>query len=109
MGRRAQYLPMRSINSTGFNNAFQALGDPIEDAAVIYKIVNDSGVNVTVSLDGATDHDIVPLNGFAVYDLRANKGDFSDYSLQAKTQFFVKGASASTGLVYLVVIKERNP
>lgn len=109
MGRRAQYLPRRSINSTGFNNTFQALGDPIEDAAVYFKIVNGSGILIDVSTDGATDHDVVPANSVGYINVRTNKGDFNDYSMQAGTQFYVKGAAASTGLVYLVALKERNP
>ena len=109
MGRRAQFLERRSINSTGFDNSFQALGDPIEDAAVIFKIVNDSGVNIDVSLDGVTDHDVVITKESNLYNVRTNQGDFKDFSFQAGTQVHVKGAAASTGLVYLVVIKERNP
>lgn len=105
-GRRAGYQARGTLNSTGFDNTYQALGVPLPHSACIVKIVNDSAVNIDISTDGVTDHDIVPANGYLVYDLRTNHGDFIDFALQAGTQFTAKGAAPSTGLVYLVTWKE---
>jgi hypothetical protein len=58
-------------------------------------------------VDGTLDHDFVPANSFVLYDLRANHGVEAQFAVRVGTQFYVKGSSAGTGNVYLVVFRER--
>lgn len=91
---------LRSIDSATFTGSYQALGTPFSNASYICKLVNNSNVLVTISIDGVHDVDVAPANSFWLYD----EGKFGIPSIQflpAGTQFYVKGA-AGTGLVYLV-------
>lgn len=97
------YIPMTSIDSATFTGAYQVINtNGTTLPCFIYKIVNNSTVDVTVSVNGTTDHDYVPTKTAQVYDLQANKRPQNDMCLLAKgTKVYVKG-SAGTGLVYLV-------
>lgn len=93
---------LRSINSAALTGGYDALGTPLENPAYILKMVNNSTVLVTVSIDGATDIDVAPAGSFWLYD-EGKVGQSSAFpSLPAGTQIFVKG-SAGTGNIYLVV------
>lgn len=107
MSQIAEFIERQSRDSSTFNNTYQTLGDALSSPGVLIKIVNDSTQDIDVSTNGVTDHDFVPANGFTLYDLRTNKGSEFQFAFPKNTQFFVKGAAAGTGNVYLVVIKER--
>lgn len=92
---------LRSIDSATFTGSYQALGTPLAHSSYICKLVNNSGVIVTISIDGTTDIDIAPANSFWLYDEGKAGAQAAFPALPAGTQFFVKGA-ASTGSVYLV-------
>ncbi len=92
---------MRTRDSATFTGSYQTLGSPLTFATSILKIVNNSTVLVTVSIDGVNDHDILPANSFVLYDETANKTYVDNVYMKAGQQFYVKG-SAGTGLVYLV-------
>lgn len=97
------YDKIRSIDSATFTGSYQALGTALSFPMSIVKLVNLSGVTVTISVDGVNDHDVAPANSFFLYDETANTPSHGDDAvfLPKNTQFYVKGAS-STGLVYLV-------
>lgn len=107
MTRRAEYMASQSRDSATFDNTYQTLGSALSSPAILVKIVNDSAIDVDISTDGTTDHDFVPANGFVLYDLRANHGQEIDFAFPQGTQFYVKGSVVSTGLVYLVSMRER--
>lgn len=103
------YEAVKSINSSTFTGAYQAVGTATTHEARIFKIVNNSNVGVTVSLDGTNDMDFVPASTFVLYDLGTNRGNpTASLVLQAGTQFYVK-AAAGTGLVYVVVLYGNTP
>lgn len=103
LARRLTYEALRSIDSTTFTGSYQALGTALNNAASIVKIVNNSDVLVTVSIDGTNDHDILPSSSFFLYDVTANSSRQSDsIFIEKGRQYYVKG-SAGTGSVYLVV------
>ena len=107
MTRKAEYLAVQTQNSTGFDNNFQALGTALTSPAVLAKIINNSNIDIDISLDGGTtSHDFVPSESFFLYDLRANHGREFDFVFPTGTLFHIRGAAAGTGLVYLVVIAE---
>ena len=98
---RLAWEPLRSIDSATFTGSYQALGTPLAHQSYIVKLVNNSNVLVTVSVDGTSDVDIAPANSFWLYD-EDTSGNPTPEGLPEGTQFFVKG-SAGVGLVYLVV------
>jgi hypothetical protein len=99
---RVFYEALRSRDSATFTGAYQTLGTPLGNNPFLYKIVNMSTVPVTVSLDGATDHDICPAGSFYLYDETANASREGGLTISKGTQVWIKGA-AGVGLVYLVV------
>jgi hypothetical protein len=98
---RLAWETLRSIDSSTFSGTYKALGSPLVNASYILKLVNNSTVLVTVSIDGATDIDVAPAGSFWLYDESkvGLNGQFP--AMPAGTQIFVKG-SAGTGSVYLV-------
>lgn len=103
LGKRALFEPIRSIDSATFTGSYQLIGSTgLSHPSVLFKIVNNSGVLVTVSFDGINDHDVLPANTFTLYDVGSDKQDSSGLlSVAQGTKFYAKG-SASTGLVYLI-------
>lgn len=102
-GRRLVYEPLRSRDSATFTGSYQTLGTPLGNPASIVKLVNDSNVLVTISVDGVSDHDVAPGGSFWLYDATSNSAMESGSIFAEKgRQYYVKG-SASTGSVYLVV------
>lgn len=98
---RLDWETLRSIDSSTFTGSYQALGTPLVHPAYILKMVNNSTVLVTVSIDGTTDIDVAPAGSFWLYD--EGKVGISSFipAVPAGTQIYVKG-SAGTGSVYLV-------
>ena len=98
---RIAWETLRSIDSATFTGSYQNLGTPLQNPSYICKLVNNSTVLVTISIDGTNDVDVAPANSFWLYD-EGKVGQNSQYpALPAGTQIKVKG-SAGTGSVYLV-------
>lgn len=99
--QRIAWETLRSIDSATFTGAKQALGTPLAHPSYICKLVNNSTVLVTISIDGINDVDVAPANSFWLYD-EGKVGMAGAYpALPQGTQVYVTG-SAGTGLVYLV-------
>lgn len=96
---RIAWETLRSIDSATLSGSYQAVGSPLVHQSYIFKMVNNSTSLVTVSIDGATDVDVVPAGAFFLYD--ESEGNQAQPALPAGTQIFVKG-SAGTGLIYVV-------
>src|SRR6185436_13264653 len=99
---RLAWETLRSIDSATLTGSYQAVGTPLAHPSYILKMVNNSTVLVTISIDGINDVDVAPAGSFWLYD--ESKTGLSAHmpSLPAGTQILVKG-SAGTGSVYLVV------
>ena len=106
MTHRIQYNTRISIDSATFTGSFQSIGI-LSDDAILVKIVNNSGVDIDVSIDGTNSVDFVPANSFVLYDIQTNHGFERKFAFPKNTNFFVKG-TASTGSVYLVSFSERK-
>lgn len=99
--QRLSWETLRSIDSATFTGAYQNLGTPLQYPSYICKLVNNSTVLVTISIDGSTDIDVAPASSFWLYD-EGKVGLNGAYpALPAGTQIMVKG-SAGSGSVYLV-------
>lgn len=106
MSRQAEFLTRQDRDSSTFDNTYQTLGSSLSEAGVLVKVINDSNVDVDVSTDGTTDMDYVPAGTFFLYDLRTNHGPEVQFAFKKGTQFYIKGAAAGSGSVYLTVIAE---
>ncbi len=91
---------LRSRDSATFTGSFQTLGTPLQNPSAKCKLVNNSTVLVTISIDGTNAIDIAPAGSFWLYDESLYHMN-SAPALPAGTQFYVSGA-AGTGSVYLV-------
>jgi len=96
---RLAWETLRTLDTATLTGAYAAVGARLVHPAYIVKMINNSDVLVTVSIDGSTDIDVLPANSFFLYD---ELKSVNEESLPANTQFYVKG-SAGTGLIYLVV------
>ncbi len=98
---RIAWETLKSIDSATFTGSYQNLGVPLVHPSYICKLVNNSTVLVTISIDGINDMDIAPANSFWLYDEGKVGLNSAFPALPAGTQIMVKG-SAGTGSVYLV-------
>lgn len=101
MSQRIAWETLRSIDSATFTGSYQALGTPLAHPSYICKLVNNSTVLVTISIDGINDIDIAPANSFWLYDESKAGLNAAFPALPQGTQILVK-AAAGTGSVYLV-------
>lgn len=99
--QRIAWETLRSIDSATFTGVYQNLGTPLLHPGYIVKLVNNSTVLVTISIDGINDMDIAPAGSFWLYDEGKVGGSSFMPALPQGTQIMVKG-SAGTGSVYLV-------
>ena len=99
--QRVAWETLRSIDSATFTGVYQNLGTPLLHPGYIVKLVNNSTVLVTISIDGINDMDVAPANSFWLYDEGKVGRDSAFPALPQGTQIMVKG-SAGLGLVYLV-------
>lgn len=98
---RITWETLRSIDSATFTGSYQSVGSPFVHDSYICKLVNNSNVLVTISIDGIVDVDVAPANSFWLYD-EGKVGLSGGFPmLPSGTRIFVKG-SAGTGSVYVV-------
>jgi hypothetical protein len=97
--------PLRSLNTATLAGAYLPIGDPLDRPIRLIKFANVSNVTVTVSWDGITDHDILPLGGYVlpITSLQSNVEGSQGIYIAKGTQFYIKGA-AGVGFVYLTCI-----
>jgi hypothetical protein len=96
--QRLTWETLRSVDSATLTGIYVKLGTPLVNPSALLKIINNSTVLVTVSIDGVTDIDVAPSGSFWLYDESKTR---NLESVPAGTQFWIKGA-AGTGSVYLV-------
>ena len=99
--QRIAWETLRSIDSATFTGSYQNLGTPLQHPSYICKLVNNSTVLVTISIDGINDMDVAPASSFWLYDEGKAGLNAAMPALPQGTQIMVKG-SAGTGSVYLV-------
>src|SRR6185369_1385282 len=99
---------LRSLAAGSISVTYATVGGAFTHAMRLFKIVNNTDGDLTVSFDGGNDNDFIPAGGFTLYDCTTNKtGSNSTFVFQNGTQVFVKG-TPSTGSVYVVVIFGRG-
>ena len=103
LSQTIKYAPFSYIDSASFTGDYMPLGNPTLKGSRIFKIVNLSNVDVYISTDGITDHDIVPADTSIVYYIGTNKSSGVPSLELPPTQFFAAG-EAGEGLVYVVTL-----
>jgi hypothetical protein len=98
---RIAWEGLRTIDSATFTGLFQPVGGPLLFPSYICKLVNNSTVLVTISVDGTNAVDVAPANSFWLYDEGKVGRDGAFPALSKGTRIFVSGA-AGTGSVYVV-------
>src|ERR1700687_3649091 len=94
--RKLLYETLRSRDSATFTGSYQTLGGPLLHPCSLIKLVNNSSVLVTISIDGISDVDVAPGTSFWLYDVTSDSPPESgSIFIPQGTQYYVKG-SAST-------------
>ena len=99
-----EYEALRSRAFGDISNSYAAIGSPLSNPAVIVKIYNGTDVDLLISHDGSTDHDLIPSSATLVLDVSANKNSSQGLFFRKGLSFFVKETSAgspSSGSIYL--------
>ena len=102
-GSRITPEPLRTFDSATLSGTYQAIGSAVAHVGCLAKIVNNSTVGITISWNGSTDHDFIPANSFALYDITTNAGGALALYIPIGTTFYAKG-SAGVGNIYLIVL-----
>lgn len=99
---------LRSLSSASISGTYQQVGTSFGHPMRLVKLVNNSNKDVTISFDGTNDNDIVPANGFALYDMTTNRSNAGgNFSFQVGTGVYVKG-TAGTGTFNIVAVFGRG-
>jgi hypothetical protein len=96
---------LRTLDSSTMSSSstYYNVGTPLKFPSYKLKLVNNSNVLVTVSIDGVNDYDVAPAGSFFLYDeTQAQLSSCNCPAIPAGTQITCKAASAGTGLIYLV-------
>jgi hypothetical protein len=106
-----QCITRTKYNIAGLSGSYQVInGTGFSDDIKIFKIYNGGTVDVDISYDGVTDHDIAPGVSTFILDCQANHADNSAYG--AGTKYFrngqlvyaknIEGGPGGTGFIYLI-------
>ena len=100
---RINWETLRILDSSTLAGAYVKLGTPLANPSFILKLVNNSNILVTISIDGATDIDVAPAGSFWLYD-ESKIGPPGSVFVPQGTQFYVKSGTggAGAGNIYLV-------
>jgi len=100
---------LRTFDTSTITSAstYYKVGTPLIYPSFKLKMVNNSNILVTVSIDGVNDYDVCPATSFWLYDeTQAQISTANAPSIPAGTQISVRyggyTSTAGTGLVYLV-------
>jgi hypothetical protein len=100
---RIAAVPLESADSADLGSGYVAINpDGLPRGCCIISIINNSGVDVTVSYDGSTAHDYVPTMTVRTLNFQTNASPTSNQAFLPKgTIVWVSATESSTGLIYL--------
>lgn len=97
--------PIRSVTSATIiaaGAAYTGIGTNFENPCRIFHLVNDTDAALMFSLNGLTDHFMLPANGFLLLDVTMNKILPEGFFFETGQRIYVKEInSPTTGSVYL--------
>lgn len=104
---RIRYEALRSLNFSGISGTYATVGASFANPVRLLKVTNLTDATLLVSFDGITDVDVVPANGFYLYDYGSNKSDQAGAAEQSiGDRIYVKSETddPTMGNVYATVI-----
>ena len=104
---RVRYEPLRSILFSSISAIYASVGLPFANPVRILKVTNLTDKPILVSLNGIDDHDIVPANGFFLYDYASNKANAAGLLEQPQgDRIYVKAESSlpTLGSLYVTIV-----
>jgi hypothetical protein len=102
---RITWEVLRSLDTSTMvsSSTYYNVGTPLLHASYKLKMVNNSNILVTVSIDGANDYDVCPGGSFWLYDeTQAQISTANCPAIPQGTQISVRSATSGNGLIYLV-------
>jgi hypothetical protein len=104
-----QAIPLTSIDSATLASSYKVINaGGLAAPCFLIRIINTSGVTVTISYDGTTDNDVLAANSTLQLDFQENSQPNNYIAKLSKgTQIYAKG-TAGTGLIYLAGYTQRN-
>ena len=104
--KRLRLDAVRSAAFGAIGAAYSAVGVALTDPCRIFCLTNLTDADVFFSVDGVTDHFIVPSNSFKLIDVSANKIRDEGFFLPEGTVFYVVrvAGAPTTGSVYIEVL-----
>jgi len=95
------YAPAAVILPGALTNNWQPIGNVLPHAASIEKFVNNSTVDIEISVDGVTMHDVCPAGGAFVFDDTANKAIDNVFTPKS-TQYYVRTAQNANAIYFVM-------
>lgn len=94
---------LRSYDTSTGDSTYKTVGATFSEPIRVIKFKNDSDVDITISYDGTTDHDIILSGDREVEDLSSNKTSSRGFVRSAGEQIYAK-SSSGTGFLYITTI-----
>lgn len=104
---RVRFDALRSATYLGIFGTYTGVGLPFAYPVRILKITNLTNATLIFSTNGVVDMDVVPADGFVLYDFCSNRTDQGGVLEEpAGDRIYVRaaGANPTTGTVYVTVI-----
>lgn len=101
---RIQYEELRSLAFGSISGTYAAIGTALDNPAILIKIYNGTDVDLLISTDAATDHDIIPSSATITLDVNTNRTSPSGLYFRKGDTFFTKqigGGAPTTGSIFL--------
>lgn len=104
--KRLRIDAIRTVAFGGIGAAYAAVGAALTEPCRIFCLTNLTDVDVYFSLDGVTDHFIVPSNSFKLIDITANKVRDEGFFISEGTVFYIVrvAGAPTTGSAYIEVL-----
>lgn len=92
---------IRSLAFGSISGTYMGIGSSVENPILQFYIVNTTDADLMFSIDGVTDHFMIPAQSFLLDDVSSNKGLGGGLYLPEGTRLYVKEIGTPTdGAVY---------
>ena len=104
LNTRFAFDELRSLAAASIVAGYTAIGDSLDYPAIQVTMQNLTDAILLFSIDGLTNHHVLPANGYFVTDITANQQATRAVRIPAGTMFYVKRLGVpTTGSVYITV------
>ena len=105
--KRMEVDEIRRLAFGAIGPTYSAVGTALAEPCRIFILSNITNVNILFSLDGATDHFLLPPGGFKLIDVCTNKVRDDGFFVPDGTVFYARheaGAPAASGEVFVEIM-----